>query len=61
MPHACRYVPDSSAKRALTFLLLFVYHAALVLGKTFATVLLAEVDWLWLVAYTAADHVVFRL
>ena len=52
-----RYVPDSSAKRALTFLLLFVYHSAHTLGKTCAMALLAQVSWLLVVAYTVVDHV----
>ncbi len=56
-----RYVPDSSAKRALTFLLLFVYHSAHTLGKTCAMALLAQVSWIFVVAYTVVDHVVYQL
>jgi hypothetical protein len=56
-----RYVPDSSGRRALIFLLLFVYHGAHSLSKTFAMALLAQVSWLALVVYTVADHVAFQL
>ena len=56
-----RYVPDSSAKRALTFLLLFVYHGALGIAKTLSMTLLAQVNWIWLVAYTVVDHAAFQL
>jgi hypothetical protein len=56
-----RYVPDSAAKRALTFFLLFVYHGAHALGRTFATALLAQVSWLGLVAFMVADHAKFQL
>ncbi len=56
-----RYVPDSSAKRALTFLLLFVYHSAHTLGKMCAVALLAQVSWLLVVVYTVVDHVLFQL
>jgi hypothetical protein len=54
-------VPDTSAKRALTFFLLFVYHGAQSLAKTLAVALLAQVNWIWLVAYTVADHLAFQL
>jgi hypothetical protein len=56
-----RYVPDSSGRRALIFLLLFVYHGAHSLSKTFAMALLAQVSWLALIVYTVADHVAFQL
>ncbi len=56
-----RYVPDSSGRRALIFLLLFVYHGALSLSKTFAMALLAQVSWLALIVYTVADHLAFQL
>jgi hypothetical protein len=56
-----RYVPDSSAKRALTFFLLFVYHGAHALGRTFATALLAQESWVGLVVFTVADHAKFQL
>jgi hypothetical protein len=56
-----RYVPDSSGRRALIFLLLFVYHGAYSLSKTFAMALLAQVSWLALIVYTVADHVAFQL
>ncbi len=54
-------MPDSSAKRALTFFLLFVYHGAQSLAKTLAMALLAQVNWIWLVAYTVVDHVALQL
>jgi hypothetical protein len=56
-----RYVPDSSGRRALIFLLLFVYHGAHSLSKTYAMALLAQVSWLALILYTVADHVAFQL
>ena len=56
-----RYVPDSSGRRALIFLLLFVYHGAHSLSKTYAMALLAQVSWLALILYTVADHVTFVL
>ncbi len=56
-----RYVPDSSARRALVFLLLFVYHGAHSLSKTYAMALLAQVSWLALIVYTVADHLAFQL
>ncbi len=56
-----RYVPDSSGRRALIFLLLFVYHGAHSLSKTFAMALLAQVSWLALIVYTVVDHVAFQL
>ena len=55
-----RYVPDSSGRRALIFLLLFVYHGAHSLSKTYAMALLAQVSWLALIVYMA-DHVAFQL
>ena len=54
-------MPDSSAKRALTFFLLFLYHGAQSLAKTLAMALLAQVNWIWLVAYTVADHLALQL
>ena len=59
--HVGRYVPDSTRPRALTFLLLFVYHSAHSLGKTCAMALLAQVSWLLVVGYTVVDHVFFQL
>ena len=56
-----RYVPDSSRRRALIFLLLFVCHGAHSLSKTYAMDLLAQVSWLALIVYTVADHVAFQL
>ncbi len=54
-------MPDSSGGRALIFLLLFVYHGAHSLSKTFAMAWLAQVSWLALIVYTVADHVAFQL
>jgi hypothetical protein len=54
-------VPDSSGGRALIFLLLFVYHGALSLSKTYTMALLAQVSWLALIVYTVADHLAFQL
>ena len=54
-------MPDSSGPRALIFLLLFLYHGAHSLSKTFAMALLAQVSWLALIVYTVADHVAFQL
>ena len=54
-------MPDSSGRRALIFLLLFVYHGAHSLSKTYAMALLAQVSWLLVVAYTVVDHVLFQL
>ena len=54
-------MPDSSGRRALIFLLLFVYHGAHSLSKTYAMALLAQVSWLALIVYTVADHVAFQL
>ena len=56
-----RYVPDSTRRRALTFLLLFVYHSAHTLGKTCAVALLAQVSWIFVVAYTVVDHLSYQL
>ncbi len=53
-------MPDSSGQRALIFLLLFVYHGAHSLSKTYAMALLAQVSWLALIIYTVADHVAFQ-
>jgi hypothetical protein len=59
--HVDRYVPDSSRQRALAFFLLFLYHAANALGRTYAMALLAQVNWLWLMGYMVVDHVKFQL
>jgi hypothetical protein len=56
-----RYVPDSSGRRALIFILLFVYHGAHSLSKMYAMALLAQVSWLALIVYTVADHLAFQL
>jgi hypothetical protein len=50
------YVPDTTGKRALVFALLFLYHTAWSLGKTFSMAVLAATNWVWLVAYLLSDH-----
>jgi hypothetical protein len=60
-PEFFGYVPDSSAGRVWTFILLFVYHSAQTIGKVFATAMLARASWLWLVAYVFIDHSSFQL
>jgi hypothetical protein len=55
-----RYVPESTAKRTLTFFFLFVYHSAHTLGKTCALALLAQVSWIVVVAHMVVDHVLFQ-
>ena len=54
-------MPESTVQRALTFVLLFVYHSAHTLGKTCAMALLAQVSWTYVVVYTVVDHVAFQL
>ncbi len=54
-------MPDSTAKRALAFFLLFVYHSSHTLGKTCAVALLAQVSWIFAVLYTVVDHAVYQL
>jgi hypothetical protein len=53
-PEFYGYVPDTSAGR--TFMLLFLYHGAHALGNTFSMAVLAQTNWVWLVAYLLADH-----
>jgi hypothetical protein len=50
------YIPDTAAGRIMIFTLLFVYHSAHTLGNTFSMAVLAETNWIWLVAYLLADH-----
>jgi hypothetical protein len=50
------YIPDATSKRFMAFVLLFLYHSAWALGKTFSMAVLAQANWLWLVAYLFADH-----
>ena len=54
-------MPDSSGRRALIFILLFVYHGAHSLSKTYAMALFAQVSWLALIVYTVADHLALQL
>jgi hypothetical protein len=60
-PEFFGYVPDSSAGRSCTFVLLFVYHGTLTIGRVFATAMLARASWLWLVIYVIVDHSSFQL
>ena len=53
-PEFFGYIPDN--KRALVFALLFLYHTAWSLGKTFSMAVLAQTNWLWLMVYLLSDH-----
>jgi hypothetical protein len=55
-PEFYGYIPDTSAGRFMVFALLFLYHSAHVLGNTFGMAVLAQTNWVWLVAYLLADH-----
>ncbi len=55
-PEFYGYVPDTTGKRASVFALLFLYHTAWSLGKTFSMALLAATNWVWLVVYLLSDH-----
>jgi hypothetical protein len=55
-PEFYGYIPDTSAGHFMVFALLFVYHSALTLGKTFSMAVLAQTNWVWLVAYLLSDH-----
>jgi hypothetical protein len=55
-PEFYGYIPDTSAGRFMVFVLLFVYHSVLTLGNTFSMAVLAQTNWVWLVAYLLADH-----
>jgi hypothetical protein len=55
-PEFYGYVPDTSARRFIVFVLLFLYHSAHALGNTFSMAVLAQTSWVWLVAYLLADH-----
>jgi hypothetical protein len=50
------YIPDSSSGHFRVFVLLFVYHSAHALGNTFNMAVLAQTNWVWLMAYLLADH-----
>jgi hypothetical protein len=50
------YMPDTAGGRVLAFMLLFLYHSSLSVGKTFSMAVLAQTNWVWLVAYLLADH-----
>jgi hypothetical protein len=50
------YIPHSATGHFTVFMLLFVYHSAHALGNTFSMAVLAQTNWLWLVAYLLADH-----
>jgi hypothetical protein len=53
-PEFYGYIPDT--KRALVFVLLFLYHTVWSLGKTFSMAVLAATNWVWLVVYLLSDH-----
>jgi hypothetical protein len=53
-PEFYGYIPDT--KRASVFALLFLYHTAWSLGKTFSMAVLAQTNWVWLVVYLLSDH-----
>ena len=55
-PEFYGYIPDTSAGHFIVFALLFVYHSAHALGNTFSMAVLAQTNWVWLVAYLLADH-----
>jgi hypothetical protein len=55
-PEFYGYVPDTSAGRFEVFVLLFLYHSAHALGKTFSMAMLAQTNLLGLVVYLLADH-----
>ncbi len=58
-PQFYGYIPDTTGERVLVFALLFSYHSAWTLGKTFSMAVLAQTNWMWLVAYLIADHFCF--
>ena len=37
-------------------MLLFLYHSAHALGKTFSMAVLAQTNWVWLVVYLLTNH-----
>jgi hypothetical protein len=55
-PEFYGYIPNTSAGRFIVFTLLFVYHSAHTLGNTLSMAVLAQTNWVWLVAYLLADH-----
>jgi hypothetical protein len=59
LPEFYGYIPDSSLGRVWTFVVLFVYHSAHVVGKTMTMALLALTNWRWLAAYMITDIGVF--
>jgi hypothetical protein len=55
-PEFYGYIPDTSAGHFTVFVLLFVYQSAHTLGNTLSMAVLAQTNWVWLVAYLLADH-----
>jgi hypothetical protein len=55
-PEFYGYIADTSAGRFAVFMLLFLYHSAHALGNTLSMAVLAQTNWVWLVAYLLADH-----
>jgi hypothetical protein len=60
-PEFYGYLPDTAAGCAWAFALLFLYHSAHALGKTFSMAVLAQTNALWLVAYLLSDHCGFMV
>ena len=60
-PEFFGYVPDVPARRVRTFVLLFIFHSTQTIGKVFATAMLAQASWLWLLVYSIVDHGSFQL
>ena len=55
-PEFYGYILETSSGRFAAFMLLFLYHSAHTLGNTFSMAVLAQMSWVWLVAYLLADH-----
>jgi hypothetical protein len=55
-PEFYGYIPNTSAGHVIVFMLLFHYHSAHTLGNTLSMAVLAQTNWVWLVAYLLADH-----
>jgi hypothetical protein len=60
-PEFYGYLPDTAAGCAWAFALLFLYHSAHALGKTFSMAVLAQTNASWLVAYLLSDHCGFMV
>ena len=58
-PEFYGYLPDDPGRATVIFLLMFILHATLVIGKIFAMALLVLTDWHWLAAYLAGDMTIY--